>query len=126
MIDIMLVNPKETGVFFERMPPRGLSYIAANLEKHNYSVKIIDFEVNNKGLGYWLGKLQPRFLGISGTSHTRFVSFELAKQAKVFSKEIITIYGGVHATFTFVDTLKHIKEIEDILRPYLPKGKKNK
>jgi len=116
MIDILLVNPKETGRFFEKMPPLGLAYIAANLEKHGYAVRIVDFEVEDKDLNYWLDKYQPRFLGISGTSHTRFESFRLAKQAKDFNPEIITIYGGVHATFTAFETLKNIQEIDFVVR----------
>lgn len=116
MIDILLVNPKEKGGFFERMPPLGLAHIASNLDIHGYSVKIIDFEVDDRDLNYWLYKFQPRFVGISGTSHTRFESFRLAKAVKKFNEEIITIYGGVHATFTAIDTLKNIKEIDFVVR----------
>lgn len=116
MIDILLVNPKEKGGFFEKMPPLGLLCIAANLEKYGWTVKIVDFEVENRNLNYWLSQYEPQFLGISGTTHTRFESFNLAKEAKRFNQEIITIYGGVHATFTALDTLKNIKEIDIVLR----------
>jgi len=116
MIDILLVNPKETGGFFEKMPPLGLAHIATSLERHGYSVKIIDFEVEDKDLCHWLSQYQPQFLGISGTSHTRFESFKLAKKAKSFNKKIVTIYGGVHATFTAFDALKNIKEIDFVVR----------
>jgi hypothetical protein len=71
MIDILFVNPKEGGAFFERMPPLGLAYIAANLEKHGYSVRIVDFEVEEQTLTRWLELCHPRFLAISGASHTR-------------------------------------------------------
>jgi len=116
MIDILLVNPKEKGGFFEQMPPLGLAYIAANLERYDYSVKIIDFEVESRGIRYWLEKYRPRFIGISGTSHTRFESFALAREAKAYNEEIITLYGGVHATFTAFDTLKNIREIDYVVR----------
>jgi len=116
MIDILLVNPKETGGFFEKMPPLGLAHIASNLEKNGYSVKIVDFEVEDKDLYHWLNQYQPQFLGISGTSHTRFESFELAKAAKSFNKEIVTIYGGVHATFSALNTLENINEIDFVVR----------
>jgi anaerobic magnesium-protoporphyrin IX monomethyl ester cyclase len=116
MIDILLVNPQETGGFFEKMPPLGLAYIAANLEKHDYAVKIVDLETDDRNISYWLDKWQPRYLGISGTSHTRFASFKLAKEAKDYDKDITTVYGGVHATFTAVDTLKYIKEIDFVVR----------
>jgi len=115
MIDVLLVNPKEEGAFFERMPPVGLAYIAANLETHGYSVRIVDFEVEKQPLRYWLGLHHPRYLGISGTSHTRFESFRLAKEVKEFASEIVTIYGGVHATFTGINTLRRIAEIDYVV-----------
>lgn len=116
MIDILFVNPKEAGGFFEKMPPLGLAYMASNLEKHGFGAKIADFEVAGKDLAYWLEKYQPRFLGISGTSHTRFESFHLAQQAKDFDREITTIYGGVHATFTASETLKNIPAIDFVVK----------
>ncbi|MGB7054580.1 MAG: radical SAM protein [bacterium] len=115
MIDILFVNPKEAGAFFERMPPLGLAYIAANLEKNGYSVRIVDFEVEEQTLTHWLELYHPRVLGISGTSHTRFESFRLATEAKAFNPEIITIYGGVHATFTADNTLQHIAEMDYVV-----------
>uniref|UniRef100_A0A7C6AF49 Radical SAM protein n=1 Tax=candidate division WOR-3 bacterium TaxID=2052148 RepID=A0A7C6AF49_UNCW3 len=116
MIDILLVNPAEKGGFFEKIPPLGLASIAGFLETHNISVKIIDFEVEKKPLEHWLSLYQPKFLGISGTTHTRFESFRLARVAKSFNKDIITIYGGIHATFTANETLRNIPEIDFIIR----------
>ncbi|MDH4210938.1 MAG: B12-binding domain-containing radical SAM protein [candidate division WOR-3 bacterium] len=115
MTDLLLVNPKEAGAFFERMPPLGLAYIAGKLQTRGYSVKIVDFEVDRRPLTYWLDLFQPKYLGISGTSHTRFESFRLANEAKAYSPEIVTIYGGVHATFTGVNTLRRITEIDYVV-----------
>jgi anaerobic magnesium-protoporphyrin IX monomethyl ester cyclase len=116
MIDVLLVNPKETGGFFERMPPLGLAYIAATLEQHEYNVRIVDLEIEEHDLDHWLKKYKPKYMGISGTTHTRFASFDLAKRAKRFQKEIVTIYGGVHATFTAVSTLTNCKDIDYVVR----------
>ncbi|MEO0095460.1 MAG: radical SAM protein [candidate division WOR-3 bacterium] len=116
MIDILLINPAEKGGFFEKMPPLGLASLASFLEAYDISVKIVDFEVEKKPLEHWLSLYQPKFLGISGTTHTRFESFELARLAKSFNKDIITIYGGVHATFTASETLRNIPEIDFIVR----------
>jgi anaerobic magnesium-protoporphyrin IX monomethyl ester cyclase len=115
MIDVLLVNPKEEGAFFERMPPLGLAYIAGMLQSRGYSTRIVDFEVEKHPLPYWLDLFQPRHLGISGTSHTRFESFRLAREAKVYASEIVTIYGGVHATFTGVNTLRRIADIDYVV-----------
>ncbi len=116
MIDVLLVNPREAGGFFERMPPLGLAYIAASLEKHGFSVRIVDFEIDNRSLTTWLEELQPQFLGISGTTHTRFESFRLAQEAKKYSNDIITVYGGVHATFTPINTLQTIPGIDFVVK----------
>ena len=115
MIDVLLVNPREEGAFFERMPPLGLAHIAATLELNDYAVKIIDFEVDEHPLTYWLERYQPKVLGISGTSHTRFESFRLAAEAKAYNPEIITVYGGVHATFTAENTLQRVAEVDYVV-----------
>ncbi|MGB3340561.1 MAG: radical SAM protein [bacterium] len=116
MVDILFINPKEKTHFFERMPPLGLAYMAANLEKHGYSAKILDLEVADDGLKPWLEQHKPKFVGISGTTHTRFESFHLAKEIKEFNSAIITIYGGVHATFTDIETLQNIPHIDYVVR----------
>ncbi|UCD05632.1 MAG: cobalamin-dependent protein, partial [candidate division WOR-3 bacterium] len=115
MIDILLVNPKEEGAFFERMPPLGLAYIAAKIEDRGFDTRIVDFEVEKHDLQYWLDMHQPRYLGISGTSHTRFDSFRLAKEAKEYSPDIVTIYGGVHATFAGLNTLRRIPDVDYVV-----------
>ncbi|OGC43713.1 hypothetical protein A2Y85_00185 [candidate division WOR-3 bacterium RBG_13_43_14] len=115
MVDILLVNPAEPGHFFERMPPLGLAYIGSSLENKGFSVKIIDFEVCDQKLTNFLHEYRPVVVGISGTTHTRFASFELARQVKQYNSDIITVYGGVHATFTAVETLKNIKEIDYVI-----------
>lgn len=115
MVDILLVNPREAGAFFERMPPLGLAYIAACLEKHGYSARIVDFEVEEKEMSHWLEIYQPKFLGISGTSHTRSESFRLARETKAYNPDITTIYGGVHATFTAGNTLRRVPELDYVV-----------
>ena len=116
MVDILFINPREQAHFFERMPPLGLAYMGANLEKHGFTAKIIDREVIDRDLKPLLEEHKPRFVGISGTTHTRFESFVLAKEIKEFNRDIITIYGGVHATFTDLETLHHISDIDYVVR----------
>ncbi len=116
MIDILLINPAEKSGFFEKMPPLGLASIAALLEENDFSTRIVDFEVEHKDLKHWLEVHEPKIVGISGTTHTRFESFRLAREVKAYNKEIITIYGGVHATFTQQDTLKNVPEIDFVVR----------
>jgi len=116
MVDILLVNPKEGSGFFEKMPPRGLMSIAGHLEANGFSVRIYDGEVEGKKIEDWLADLHPRVVGISGTTHTRYESFDFARRVKRYNPDIITVYGGVHATFTAADTLKNIPEIDYVLK----------
>lgn len=116
MVDILFVNPKEHGHFFEKMPPLGLAYMAANIEKNGYTVKILDLEVSDGQFKSYLQEYKPDFVGITGTTHTRFESFSLAKQTKEFNSDIITIYGGVHATFTDLEILQYIPYIDYVVR----------
>ena len=116
MTDVLLVNPKEASGFFEKMPPLGLASIAAHLEKNGFSVRIFDAEIEKRKLDEWLAEIQPRVVGISGTTHTRFESFEIARRIKRFNKDIITVYGGVHASFTAADTLRYISELDYVIK----------
>lgn len=115
MNDILLINTEEKG-YEERLLPLELISIAGFLEKHEITVKIIDFNIEKKSLEHWLSLYSPKILGIWGTTINRFESFNLARTAKLFSKEIITIYLGPNATFTANQVLKDIKEIDFVIR----------
>jgi len=115
MIIILLINPADKGIP-DKMPPLDLASIASFLEENGISVKIVDFNIEKKTLEHWLSFYQPKFLGISGTTHNRFESFRIANLAKTFNKEIITIYCGSHATFTANETLRNISEIDFVIR----------
>lgn len=117
-MDVLLINPKNIkSHFHELMPPLGLASIGCALEKRGFSVKILDLEIrpDDFDLRAFISNLSPKVLGISGTSHSRFESFRIAKTAKQVSSRIITVYGGCHATFTAEDTLSHIKEIDYVV-----------
>ena len=116
MIDVLLVNPKQSGDPFERIPPLGLAYIAARLEQDGLSVRIADFEVEEGTLEDRLSGHSPRLVGISGTTHTRHESFGLVRRVKRFNPGITTVYGGVHATFTGPDTLRNVPEVDIVVR----------
>jgi anaerobic magnesium-protoporphyrin IX monomethyl ester cyclase len=115
MVDVLLVNPKEPSGFFEKMPPRGLASIAGHLEANGITVRIHDAEVENAGIEDLISELNPRVVGISGTTHTRYESFDFARRVKRHRPEIVTVYGGVHATFTAAETLRNVPEIDYVI-----------
>jgi anaerobic magnesium-protoporphyrin IX monomethyl ester cyclase len=116
MIDILLVNPREKGTPFERIPPLGLAYIAARVEQAGFSVQIADLEIEDRAFETYLTEYEPRVVGISGTTHTRYQSFDIARKTRQFSQDTVTVYGGVHASFTGRDTLANVGEVDIVVR----------
>ncbi len=119
MIDVVLINPPDKFLEKRYRFPRGLAMLAAVLEKAGYSVKIIEIVVENlskKDLERLIKNYQPKIVGIGGTTDNRFDSFELTKLVKQVNKDIIVLYGGVHASFTAQDTLENIKNIDIVVR----------
>ena len=118
-MDVVLINPINIKSHpFGISPPLGLCLIGCELEKRGFSVKILDLEVLPLDFDLYacLRDLVPKVVGISGTTHSRFESFRIANIAKKVSAEIVTVYGGCHATFASVDTLTHIQDIDYIVR----------
>ncbi|MEO0136116.1 MAG: radical SAM protein [candidate division WOR-3 bacterium] len=115
MNDILFINTEEK-TLEEKEPPLELASIGAFLEEKGISVKIIDFNIEKKGLEHWLSLYQPKFVGIWGTTINRFESFRLAQFAKSFNKEIIVIYLGPNASFTAQSVLRDIPAIDFVIR----------
>mgnify|MGYP003985724891 FL=1 len=77
MSEILLVFPSEEGRVFDKMPPLGLAWIASFLESKGFSVDFVDLQVVEKDFNEILKEKKPRVVGISGTSHTRYKSFQI-------------------------------------------------
>ncbi len=100
---------------FDDMPPLGLAWIAAVLRREGYGVHIIDQQVDDTDIISLVEELKPALILISGTSHTRFTSFEIAAGIKEVYTPATVVYGGPHASFTAEDTLSHINNIDIIV-----------
>ena len=116
MVDVLCVYVGEEKETFDLMPPLGLAWIAAVLRQSGFSVEIIDLSVERRNIKDSIERLNPKILCISDTSTTRFRSFSIVKTAKEINPDILTVYGGPHATFTAEDTLSHIPWIDVIVR----------
>ncbi|MBN1481761.1 radical SAM protein [candidate division KSB1 bacterium] len=115
-VDILLAYPRERINTFYYMIPLGIAGIAALLEQHGFTVKIIDFNFYHGDFRMDVIKWNPKLIGIGGTTATRNGSFKTAKLAKQILPHVPVVYGGVHASFTSDDTLQHIAEIDYIVR----------
>lgn len=118
MTDIILIYP----AMGEGINPHGsvlplcFAWMASLLEKNGISVRIVDFQIENVDLGQLLLNDRPLCVGVSGTTQSRFQSFEILEEVKKTDKTIVTLYGGPHATPAAEDTLVHIRSIDAIVR----------
>jgi anaerobic magnesium-protoporphyrin IX monomethyl ester cyclase len=112
-VRILLVNPPnihivggKTSTFIDSfvkdnaMPPLGLMYLAAYIERcTEHEVKICDLHVS--GWGCLLSDLYqytPDVVGITTTTMTLYDALDVAKVVKRFSKDIVTVMGGAHCS----------------------------
>ncbi len=115
------------GYFAERwskgstMPPLGLLYIGAVLEKAgpDVDVEIVPADVLQLGwrdIGKKIEADRPDIVGVTSTTENRFQSFRLVKLARQAAPEAVTIMGGPHASMAAEDTLSHIPELDIVVR----------
>jgi radical SAM superfamily enzyme YgiQ (UPF0313 family) len=114
--DVLLTYPAEPVNIFNYMIPLGLACLGAVLEKRGYRVKIIDFSRYNGDFQRDLAALRPAIVGIGGTTPTRKGSFLTAKLVKKILPDTPVFYGGNHASFTVIDTLTNIPQIDFIIK----------
>lgn len=83
------------------LPPLGLAYIAAVLEKNNHKVKIIDSTAEKLSISEiikMIRKFKPEVVGISVHAITLSEAKKIAKTIKKYDKKINTIVGGPQIT----------------------------
>jgi magnesium-protoporphyrin IX monomethyl ester (oxidative) cyclase len=107
---IFLINPSGSGQFYlneEPLPPIGLAFIGAVLEKEGHYVKIYDDWLYNKGENSVIEeakRFNPDVIGISVSSATFSISRNLCKSLKLeFGKPIIL--GGPYVTIMLEKSL---------------------
>jgi len=113
------------GYFAERwskgssMPPLGLLYIGAVLEKEGIDVGIVPADVlglNERGIASRVREERPDLVGVTSTTENRFQSFKLIRLARKAQPDALTVMGGPHASMAAEDTLAHIPELDLIVR----------
>jgi len=101
------------------MPPLGLLYIGAVLEKEDIEVEIVPADILKWGWGDIERKVRdgrPDIVGVTSTTENRFQSFELIRQAKKAYPPALTVMGGPHASMAAEDALTHIPELDIVVR----------
>ena len=105
---IILINPpfedeysvggsKSIKYVLNVIPPLGLAYLAAALEKEGFSVKIIDGFVDNINVSE-IASDSPDIVGISAATPTFNSTLSIAKKIKAVLPSAIIVLGGAHIT----------------------------
>jgi radical SAM superfamily enzyme YgiQ (UPF0313 family) len=100
----MTTAPPENSAWFlgKRLPPIGLMYVAAALEKAGFQVQMLDNYLMKKPVSevkQLVSKLNPQIVGITCGSATYSRCIETAKAIKETAPNCRTVVGGWHASF---------------------------
>ena len=97
------------------MPPLGILYVAAVLEKNNLPVRVSASDVlqlKKKDIVQDIRDYDADTIGLSITTENRFEIFDLLKTIKAEFPEKLLIVGGPHATMAGLDLITHIAAID--------------
>jgi radical SAM superfamily enzyme YgiQ (UPF0313 family) len=100
-----------------RVPPLGLSFVAASLEKAGYKVKLLDNYNENKSISELqkiLKKLNPSIVGITCSSASYPVCIDSARAIKEVLPNCRIVVGGWHPSYVPESMLKH-QEIDYVV-----------
>jgi len=95
-----LGGQKDISAVFNLMPPLGMLSIAAVLEKHGFSVEIIDcygYPLSSEELADKIIAMHPDAVGFSCTTSSFLEGNRIAELIKQQRPDIFTVIGGAHA-----------------------------
>lgn len=105
-MSVLLINPSRTinkGIIWKKiiraLPPLGLAYIAAYLEKKGEEVYILDLKAENMNLAQfqaYLKNINPDFIGITSTTVEIENALGIAELAKHIIPKVKIVLGGTH------------------------------
>ena len=111
---ILLINPappvNSPWYIGQKVPPLGLAYVAAALEKEGFLVEIVDNYLLEKPIDYikqMVRRLNPQIVGITCSSVTYRGCIETAKAAKEALPSCRVVVGGPHSSLLPDSMLQH-------------------
>ncbi len=99
---VLLIRPKPSketiGLQYVMVcEPLELEYLAANIDRKDVKIEIIDMILEKKPLEHFLEKYKPDVVGMSGyITHVRVIQ-DYAKRIKTVCPKCKVVVGGVHA-----------------------------
>ena len=115
----MTTAPPENGAWYlgKRLPPIGLMYVAAALEKAGFEVQMLDNYLMKKSIGeikQLVTNLNPQIVGITCGSATYARCVETARAIKEALPNCRIVVGGWHASYV-PDSLLANPEIDYVI-----------
>jgi anaerobic magnesium-protoporphyrin IX monomethyl ester cyclase len=112
LILLMTTAPPSNAPWYlgRRLPPLGLMYVAANLEKHGFQVQMLDNYLQKKTtdeVKQTVAQLNPEIVGITCGSATYRRCVETAKAIKEVLPNCKIVVGGWHASYMPDSLLEH-------------------
>jgi len=120
---VTLINPPG-GYYAARwdestLPSLGLGYLAAYLEKNGVHCEILDahaLRMKVSDVQRYLWESRPDVVGVTFTTENRFIGFDTIRAAKAALPDALVIAGGPHVSAAAEDTLRHLPELDLIVR----------
>lgn len=116
---VLLIFPAGGFSTKEPLPPLGLAFLAAVLERDNIPVAIIDAAVEHlspAALARRISDYRPDLIGITVLTEFRFSSFDTARIAREAAPEALVMLGGPHVTLAAEDTAAHVPAADLVVR----------
>ena len=121
---VVLISPPDFGSKYREflgmvVPPLGLAYIAAVLEKHGYRVSIVDAPALNltlKEIGEIVRREKPDVVGVQALTPSIYSAYSVARVVKKVSPKTVVVMGGYHPTFADTETLRECREVDICVR----------
>ena len=115
----MTTAPPENGAWYhgKALPPIGLMYVAASLEKAGFKVQMLDNYLMKKPINEvkdLITKINPQIVGITCGSATYPRCIETAKAIKQVNPDCTIVVGGWHASYK-PDSLLANSEIDYVV-----------
>ena len=116
---LMTTAPPENGAWYlgKRLPPIGLMYVAAALEKAGFGVQMLDnylMKKSSQEIKELITKINPQIVGITCGSATYPRCVETAKAIKQVKPDCKIVVGGWHASY-MPDSLLANPEIDYVI-----------
>jgi len=110
-IEVLLLSAKECRYTQDGAdtPPLGIMYIASYVIEHGYSARVMDlnyptFDIETL-VEYVSHQKSLKIVGLSSTTISYLNGMRTAERIKTVRPDIITVMGGPHVSFDYVNTL---------------------